>query len=75
MFKAKDAVFGANATGVLRTWEVGAKAAQAATIKERTTKLSLAIVNLCIVTDCKYKSRDGKQKVSFNVARKSDLTT
>jgi hypothetical protein len=38
------AVFGAKATGVRTTWEVGTKAEQAATIKERTTKLSLAIV-------------------------------
>jgi hypothetical protein len=44
MFKAKVASFGANATGVERTWETGAKAEQAATIKERTTKLSLAIL-------------------------------
>lgn len=44
MFKAKVASFGANATGVERTWEAGTKAEQAATIKERTTKLNFAIV-------------------------------
>ena len=45
IFKAKEASFvGAKTAGEERTWLTGTKAEQAATIKERTTKLSLAIL-------------------------------